>query len=173
MEHNLTEVTRFHGYLRNGLKRLYRDAENDPGVIADLENYDDYLSSNTFLMAYSYLEEYLYLIWKHRARGQERKRGFSIDRYEEILKGLGVSPHHQAWQFLLKATDIRHCLLHANGRLSFMKKPSSERMRDLIREFAGEMTIKTGDRLAVNVHFLSRFVDNVRELQGAIDAARR
>jgi hypothetical protein len=116
MQQNLEEIRRFHCLFRDTLKKLYQTATNDAGAISNLTNYDDYLSANTFLMAYSYLEEYLYLIWKFRAKKEDRDNGFSITRYKPILEKLGVEPTHTSWQNLLKAKRIRDCLLHANKR---------------------------------------------------------
>lgn len=168
MQYNLNEIVRFHREMRNNLKSRYQELEEDSFATSVLANYDDYLSANTFLMAYSYFEEYLYLIWKQKARTVKRGNGHSITRYETILPELGIEINHPSWQFLIKATHIRHCLLHANGRLSFMVKSSEEKIRDIVKEFPYELSVKTSDRLVVNVSFLSRFVDEVREFQNSI-----
>lgn len=168
MQHNLGEIVNFHGLLRGSLKELYQASLNDNPTTSRLENYDEYLSASTFLIAYSYLEEYLYLIWKFKAKEEDRGKGYSIRRYKPILKALGVKPTNSSWQNLLKATRIRDCLLHANGRLSFMKDNDEQTIRQLVREFQPALQIQQGDRLKLEVQFLSRFISWVCEFQDEI-----
>ena len=168
MQHNLNEIVNFHGLLRGSLKELYQASLNDNPTTSKLENYDEYLSASTFLIAYSYLEEYLYLIWRHQAKEEERGKGYSIRRYKPILKILGVNSSGTPWQNLLKATRIRDCLLHANGRLSFMKDNDEQTIRQLVHEFRPALQIKQSDRLKLDVEFLGKFISWVCEFQDEI-----
>jgi hypothetical protein len=146
---------------------MFRKNEDDAFVKSVLSNYDKYLSTNTFLMAYSHFEEYLYLLWKDKAGAIDRGRGFSIDRYETILIKIGVRSDNPSWVYIKKATMIRHCLLHANGRLSFMVKPSPDDITRIVQEFPDELFIRH-DRLYIDVGFVGRFVDEVRKFRSAI-----
>jgi hypothetical protein len=59
--------------VRGGLHRIHREHEGDHDVKITVHEYDEYLSNATFLMAYAFLEEYLYLVWKRHAK--DKKRG--------------------------------------------------------------------------------------------------
>jgi hypothetical protein len=168
MEYNLNEIVRFYREMRNNLMSRRRKMAEDKFAVSVLENYDDYLSANTFLMAYSYFEEYLYLVWKHKARHAKRARGSSITRYETIFPEIGIQRNHPSWEFLIKATQIRHCLLHANGRLSFMLKPTEQEIRTIVKDFPNELSVRTSDRLVVSISFLKRFIGEVRKFQDSI-----
>jgi hypothetical protein len=168
MAHNLSEIVRFNNFVRSNLAEHFRTKQGRAFEQSVLENYDNHLACNTFLMAYSYFEEYLFLVWKQRAKRTERARGFSIDRYEPVLKQLGVDRKHPSWAFFEKATAVRHCLLHANGRLSFMKKPSKDQIRAIVRKYPDDLSVKGGDRLVVKVPFTRRVVDEIRAFQGLL-----
>lgn len=169
MNHNLNEIVRFHREVRNDLKLRYQEQPEDAYAVSVLKNYDDYLSANAFLMSYSHFEEYLYLIWKKFAPEHERKRNPSITRYEPVLEEIGIEKTSEIWQFMVKATYVRHCMLHANGRLSFMVKPPEQEMRNIIAQFPEELSVNHGDRLVVGVEFLNRFVDAVRNFQSSAE----
>src|SRR5881392_3340451 len=94
MEHNLNEIVRFHRVVRRSLSEHLREHRDDTHASSVLTNYDNYLSANTFFMAYSHFEEYLYLLWRKKAKAVERDRGFSIARYEPVLVEIGIRPDH-------------------------------------------------------------------------------
>lgn len=72
--------------------------------------------------------------------------------------------------YMLKATLVRHCLLHANGRLSFMISPPEHEIRAIVQEYPGELFIRHKDRLVVDAGFVRRFVDEVRNFRDAVSA---
>jgi len=169
MAQNLSGIVRFHNFVRGNLAEFFRANEGRAFEQSVIKNYDSWLAANAFLMAYSYFEEYLFLLWKFRAKKALRGRSFSIDRYKPVLTHLGIDLQHPSWTFLEeKATNIRHCLLHANGRVSFMKEPFKTLIRKIVREYPGELSVKTGDRLIVNVRFTRRMVVEIQRFQELI-----
>lgn len=134
-----------------------------------MSNYNDQLTINCFLMAYSYLEEYLYLLWKHTHPDVPRGRGSSIKRYQPVLEKLNFDIQSETWSLLLEATDVRHCLLHANGRISMMTNPPSSAFRKLVAKRCGELEIKV-DRLRLRVDYLQRTVETIRNLQDSVNS---
>ena len=77
---------------------------------------------NTFLMMYSFLEEFLYLLLKGMDEQQRLGRG-SLQRFKRVFKtSLGMHLKTDAdWQFLITCAKLRNCLLHTNGRIDLSK----------------------------------------------------
>jgi hypothetical protein len=71
---------------------------------------------NSFLMMYSFLEEFLYLLSKRMDEEQIFGRG-SLQRFKHIFKNsLGINLEKDAdWQFLIKCEKLRNCLVHPMG----------------------------------------------------------
>jgi hypothetical protein len=166
MEHNLSEIVRFRNFVAADLERHTEECADDPIAKSSVDNYKEYLATNTFLIVYSYFEEYLYLISKWKARNVRRGRSNSIERYEPVLNYMGIATDHPNWRFMKQATYIRHCLLHANGRLAFMtvKKPMRGDIEAIVAQYPGELEVKH-ERLRVNDQFARRFVDEVRDFR--------
>ena len=83
----------------------------------------DTLQSNTFLMMYSYLEEFLYCLRGIYSSETELEDKGSIKRFKPIFVNclemdLEKDPD---WQFICDCEKIRDCLLHANGRVDLSK----------------------------------------------------
>ena len=72
MSHNLDEIINFHNITQLGLKQILSENTDKKGIDSQIKNYDTYLSTNTFLMAYSHFEEYIYHLWKRYAKDIER-----------------------------------------------------------------------------------------------------
>jgi hypothetical protein len=170
MEHNLNEIVRFRNFLVANLDKHAVDLADDVFAHSTLESYREYLAANTFLMAYSFLEEYLWLLWKSKAKGISRASGFSIDRYEPILRGVGFDTGLASWCFMKQARDIRHCMLHANGRLAFMEKPPRHAIELIVAEYPEGLAV-THDRLRVSDEFTRRFVDEIRTFRAGVKEA--
>jgi hypothetical protein len=87
--------------------------------------YLNYTRSNVFLMLYSHLEE-----WLENLRGsftpeilKDQNGVSSIGRFRPVVKAAGIDLGKSAeWSFLANCAYVRDCLLHANGRLSMVKK---------------------------------------------------
>jgi hypothetical protein len=114
MEHNLSEIVRFHKVVRADLSEQAKTHAGDAVLRLSLENYKLYIAANTLLMTHSYLEEYLCLLWRPLSKTVRRGSNKSIDRYEPVLEHLAVDTAGTAWRFIVETAEIRHCLLHAN-----------------------------------------------------------
>lgn len=88
-------------------------------------------------MVYSYFEEYLYLVRQPGAKSVDRDKCSSIEWYAPVLRKIGVDLNTPAWRFMVKATRIRHCLLHANGWLVFMANPPRSTFEAIVAEYPG------------------------------------
>jgi hypothetical protein len=169
MEHNLNEIVRFHRFVREELHSRFKESDGDKHAEATLHNHDDRLTINCFLMAYAYLEEYLYLLWRTKRPSFVRERASSIKRYAPVLEDLGYDTRSSTWKFLLEATDIRHCLLHANGRVSMMTKPPQSRFEALVSKYSNEIEIHL-DRLRLGVGYLARTVETIHRFRDEVNA---
>ena len=169
MEHNLNEIVRFHRFVHGELRARFAEIDDDKHDDSILHNYDDRLTINCFLMVYAYLEEYLYLLWKTKRPRLKRGGGFSIMRYDSVLKALGYDTRSSTWKFLLEATAIRHCLLHANGRVSMMTNPTQPTFEALASKYSNEIEIHR-DRLRLGVDYLARVVETIHSFQDEINA---
>jgi len=166
-EHNLDEIIRFHDAVRACLAEKRDELDDDKIMKSNLENYALYLSTDGFLMVYSYLEEWLCVMWKRIAPGCDRPRGSSIRKYREGLRSCGVDLQCAPWTFILKASQIRHCLLHANGRLDYMVNPSRATIEAVVQQYPGELDVQH-DRLRAHADFTGRFVSEVRVFRTAV-----
>jgi hypothetical protein len=169
MEHNLSEIVRFHNVVRADLSEQAKTQADDAVASLSLENYRLYIAANTLLMAHSYLEEYLYLLWRPLSKTVMRGSRKSIDRYEPVLEHLGVDTTGTAWKFIIETVEIRNCLLHANGRVSHMSNPA--RLKAIVSEHLGALEVEH-DRLKVNADFVSQYVGAVRAFHVRVQEAR-
>jgi len=100
-------------------------------LIRDKENFDktflDTLQSNTFLMMYSYLEEFLYSVRGIYSCETELGDRGSIKRFKRVFVDcLGIDLEKDLeWKFICDCEKIRDCLLHANGRVDLSKDKKS------------------------------------------------
>lgn len=127
-EINLSHLVGFYKAVRALLKEKLQspDIAKDPALKSTLGLYDVMNAGNTLLVALAWFEEMLYHVWKDRHPGKRPpKKGSMTERYKPLLKDLGVDlAGGTSWSVLKDAEKIRHCLLHANGRISLMRNPS-------------------------------------------------
>jgi len=159
--HNLDWLIGFHNYVRRLFKEQLKELGNRENK--DLEDklkkkalydYDRILHINTFLMMYSYLEEWLYHFRKTSTPTipqASEKRG--IDRFKDVVKQLAGDVSLKPWQEIKDAEVIRNCLLHANGRISLFKKP--EKVRAIIEKKNSNLTIDN-DRVVISGDYLQQ-----------------
>ncbi len=168
MEHNLDEIVRFHNTLRNSLEQLYADNSESSSAKYQLENYDNYLSANIFLMAYSHFDEHLYHLWKSYAKGSLalKNAGYSFKRLESILPSLGITSNNSSWIYLNESTVIRNCLLHMSGRISLSRNP--DRTREIINKYPEELFIKNHDRLNIDIKYVNSFITQIKKFNQEI-----
>jgi len=171
--HNLGEIVRFHNAVRACLAEkaaeFNGDEVDDRVVRTTLENYKGELAKATFLMVYAYLEEDLYLLWQRHKKQVDRGKPKSIRRYEPVLEWLGFDLRHGSWQFMLEAMDVRHSLIHANGRLDHAR--ARQRLDDILAKYPGELSA-VHSRLQMNAEYVSRFLGQVRALQDEVKRVR-
>jgi len=165
LNHNLNHIVLFH----NGLQALLREKLNAPESLDEpiarntIELYDKMNSANSLLIALGFLEEMLVLFWRRQLPGDVIPAGSSIDRYKPLLHKLGVELGVLAcWAVLQDAVKIRHCLLHTNGRVSYMR--DADEIRACIRRHHGGLEEHL-DRVTVTSVFLQRCVVAIRELR--------
>jgi len=167
--HNLNYLIDFHNYVRGTFKEHFQNL--DKLEIKDREKslkkslikeYDRNLHINTFLMMYSYLEEWLYISWKSYAPNVDlvNKKG-SIGRFRNIVHQLGVDLSSNYWQVLMDAEELRNCLLHANGRISLLYDP--KKIRNIIDKKVLKLTI-VKDRVVISGEYLQIFNQNIANI---------
>ena len=174
---NLDYLIGFHNHVRDLFKGQFHDIEKSDIKEKEknfnqsmLQNYDRNLHINTFLMMYSYLEEWLYVYWKAYAPNidLENKKG-SIGRFRNILKQFGVDLSSNYWQVLMDAEEVRNCLLHANGRISLLK--DSKKAKDIIAKKDSRLTI-VKDRVVISGEYLQKFNENIANLMDIINKSQ-
>lgn len=165
-KHNLNYLIKFHNNVRGLLKDKFKELkENDlngkeKNFSAEvLRDYDRILHINTFLMLYSFLEEWLYLLWQVFVPAAELcgKHG-SIGRFKNIVTQLGVNVSQHDWQILMDAEELRNCLLHSNGRVSLAKNQKK------IKIVIGKKDLKleiVNDRILITGEYLEIFCENI------------
>jgi len=173
--HNLALIINFHNEFRAGL--VARVAEIDASLNATeapqermslqhqrvtyTEVFDEMLRWTTFFLMYAHAEEWFFHVWKTYARSCQLESGEgSIQRFKPILKtGLGIDLSKDSnWQLLCDAEKIRECLLHANGRVSLMKKP--QKIKRIVHRRKNMLEI-VNDRLRIAGEFLNKFQDAI------------
>ena len=172
--HNLNYLIGFHNYVRDLFKGQFQDLEKSDIKGKEknlnkniLQDYDRNLHTNTFLMMFSFLEEWLYVDWKAYAPNVEleNKKG-SIGRFRNIVKQLGVDLSSNYWQVLIEAEKIRNCLLHANGRISLLK--DSKEVKNIIGKKDSKLTIVM-DRVIISGEYLQKLNENISNLMDIIN----
>jgi hypothetical protein len=166
-EHNMGEIVRFHNVVRACLAEKADEFSDDKIVKSSLENYMQHLATNGFLMVYAYVEEWLCIMWKRIAPGEDRPRGSGIQKYAKGLKACGLDLGSKPWRFIGEASHVRHCLLHANGRLDYMVKSSRHTLEAIVARYPGELDVQH-QRLRVQAEFTGRFVEEVRAFRDAV-----
>lgn len=172
--HNLNYLIGFHNYVRGIFKDQFQTLvklgikDRDKSLNKNLlQDYDRNLHINTFLMMYSYLEEWLYVSWKSYAPNIDlNNKNGSISRFKNIVHQLGVDLSSNYWQVLMDAEEVRNCLLHANGRISLLK--DSNKIRNIINKKGLKLTIDK-DRVIISSEYLQIFNNNIANLMDIIN----
>jgi len=133
------------------------------------ETYKNHLTANTFLMLYSHLEEWLYLIWRKFGKDIELKdkRG-SISKYKPFFKAVYKMDlsNDRDWRLLKDAEKIRNCLLHANGRIDFVKNKAE--MNSILKKYKNQLHIKT-KRICVSQELVEIFFSSIQSVIYKVD----
>ena len=125
--------------------------------------YKYHLMNNTFLVLYSHLEEWLYLIWKSYGKNvalNSKARG-SISRFKPVLQDivkLDLS-RDTKWRFISDAEKVRNCLLHANGRTDLSK--DAKELETLVAKSKGQLR-HANSRVSVDQQYIERFFECIQ-----------
>ena len=168
LTHNLNYLVEFH----NDAQALLREKRRT-GVVAKspparhaIDQYRLITSGNSLLLVLAYVEEMLLLFWRKTFIGQNLPNGTGVDRYKPLFAKLEIDLGGLShWRILKDATSIRHCVLHANGRVSLMRRP--EAIRACVARHGSELSIKQ-DRVVITPEFLRLAVNATWELQEAL-----
>jgi hypothetical protein len=165
LNYNLNYLTSFHNTMRSLLrdKQDTKEAKDNPLVKTRIELFDKMNSANVMLLALSFLEEMLVLLWKKQLLDTPIPYEGSISRYKPLMKNLGLDLENMppCWAVLLDAYKVRNCILHANGRIDLMKNPME--MRSCI-ERHGDVLDKRLEIVVITPLFLERCIKAIREL---------
>lgn len=175
---NLGYIVSFHEYIRDKLEdkesELSGQIKNFSGVRDEkvellvehetfLKTFPKQLSSNTFLLLYSHLEEFIHHIWKSYCPDIDvsNKNG-SISRFKPIFLRLFNDDlsNSRLWEFITDCEKLRDCILHANGRIDlFNKRPKIE----LIIKKYPKFIIVENKRVVIEYEFVSLFYNKIQE----------
>jgi len=181
---NIRYIVGFHEYVLEHLKikedefaKKIEDHTKRDKKLVDLkiernlysETYKNYLMVNTFLMLYSHLEEWLYLIW--RKFGKDIKlvgKGGSISKYGPFFQAvfkMDLSKDRD-WMLLNDAEKIRNCLLHTNGRIDLVKNKNE--IDSALRRYKNQLHIKT-KRLYISQELVEKFFSSIQSVIYKVD----
>jgi hypothetical protein len=176
--HNLSLILSFYEEFRSHLARRIEAIDEELGNVEGAEQgaelareraivagvFDEQLCQTTFLLMYAHAEEWLYLIRKTYAPNCELdvQKG-SIQRFKPVLVGrMGPGlTRGSDWHFLCDAEKIRDCLLHANGRVTLLKKPRA--VLSFVKRHNGMLEL-ANDRLRIATPFLLRLKEAIEAL---------
>lgn len=166
--HNLNWLIGFHNYVRSLFKAKLHNVKNNEEDkieltlhVSALYDYDRMLHLNTFLMMYSYLEEWLYHCWKIYLPDENIDGKGSLGRFKNVVKKMGVDLSSKTWQNLKNAEEVRNCLLHANGRINLFKDP--EKINTIIKKSKSRLSVKR-DSVQISGAYLQWFNENISDI---------
>jgi hypothetical protein len=170
MTHNLQLIIEFHNEQRKLMYNQVSLIEKRISVCNDryerkvllqekyvFENtFVSFLNTNTFLMMYSQLEEFLYHVWKTFGREQNVGNSGSLERFKPIISevlGIDLSKDCE-WGSLCDYEKVRNCLLHANGRIKILKNEKAKKEIDRIINVSSYYLSIKKDQIELSVKFL-------------------
>lgn len=186
MTHNFQLIIKFHNEQRRLMKNQVvainekLNSCNDQHERKDLlyakkvyiNTFDNLLSINTFLMMYSYLEEFLYHVWKSFGKEQAVSGSGSLKRFEEIIRnvlGLDLNQDRE-WELLCDYAKVRNCILHANRRVSILKEKDKNDLERIIKKSGGHMS-KKKDRIELSGKYLESVSSTIDSLIKRVEKA--
>jgi len=184
MTHNLQIIINFHNEQRRLMKNQVSEINeklkscNDRHERTELLNkkeiyintFDSLLRTNTFLMMYSHLEEFLYHVWKSFDKNQAVRKSGSLKRFEGVVSNiLNVDlGHDREWNLLMDYEKVRDCLLHANGRVSISR--DKKYLEELIKNPRVHLSMKI-DRIIISGYFLDSVSKTIERLIKRVEKA--
>lgn len=162
---NISWVTKWHNMTNSAYAVFWEKIKDDPNVGETdkvwfknvLENTMDRKVKNyCLIMHLSNFEEISRLVCDELKVNIQNSS--SLARFKEgwerrIGQNIGNIVH---WQVLTDAEKIRHCILHASERISFMRKP--EEIKRIIKI---EQLKTDGDRVIVTGEFLNKVINAI------------
>lgn len=177
---NLSYIVSFHEYVRDKLEdkesELSEQLKNFSGSRSErvdllvehetfLKMYPKQLSTNTFLLLYSHLEEYIHHIWSMYCPEIDitGKNKGSISRYKPVFKNLYKNDlsNSNAWEFITECEKLRNCILHANGRIDLFNKP--DEIDCIIKKYPNLLFVES-KRIFIDYDFVSKFFEIIQEI---------
>ena len=158
---NLNFVVRFHNVMRGMIRRALSELELENGTKtkqvgqSQYHRFDEAIQINAFLMLYSHVEEWLYLISK---KTPTKPKGLSLGRFKPPLKALGVDLSCKAWELMMDSEKLRNCILHANGRVDLSR--DKDVLEKIIAKYSDELKI-VNQRLRIGPQYLERFATHI------------
>lgn len=182
MQNNLQLIVKFHNEQRRLMKKQVSTINKKLETCNDkderkallyaktvyTDTFDKMLCTNTFLMMYSHLEEFLYHVWKSFDRKQVVSISGSLKRFKEIIEnviGLDLSKDRE-WEFICDCEKVRDCLLHANGRVSISKDKND--LERIINKSCNQLNIKL-DRIELSGKYLNKISNTIENLIECIE----
>ncbi|HAU1016415.1 TPA: hypothetical protein F8V18_15035 [Legionella pneumophila] len=168
-------ITNYHNELYRLLQNEYvylkkknkieneEDALKNPDIIM-LYLYADWLANNTFLMFYSYAEEWIFLKIKGTQYHSLIEDRGSITRFKKPLKQLGLDVSRQDWCILTEAEHIRNCLSHADGRIDLISIRDKDLNKIISKPKNKQFFKQKNQRLNVTREYLNYFKNAVRNI---------
>ncbi len=176
LSHNLDRLTGYHNEIKRLLsnelistKKEQSKSKKKEEKLADIKEYytkelHPKLINNTFLMMFAYLEEMFCIILKGYAKIDEASSKTGLEKYKESFKRhYDIKlPSFLGWNFLVDASDIRNALLHANGNISYLRKP--EKTKNIIKKYKKDIKLKR-NVIFVNETYLNSFLIKIDEVK--------
>ena len=147
------------------------DKSQETDLIVDKNLYSKTFStmqrSNTFLMMYSYFEEYLYHFSSRCNIDLKSTKNGVLERFKPVFEsvfGLDLSKDKD-WNFICDCKKVRDCLLHANGRIDLSK--NKDHLENFIQQNNTMITVETYTIVLSNEFLqkmnktLCRFIDKI------------
>lgn len=163
---NINNIVNFHNEVQFLLKKKQdqisqvHTAKDDTQLINEkllksaINHHHNYLTTNTFLMLYSLTEEWLFIF-----AGKPLNNGGGINRFNFSLINKGLKEDSPEWQALLQFEKVRNCILHANGRVSFVKKSDQKSIQNIINN-KKYFSVKH-DKLVLKKNYLQYVKNNI------------
>ncbi len=158
------------------MEQLIQDSGDERGQREDFrrESARRINAKTALLLTCANVEEVLYTTWTRELPDEEMPSRGGIAGFKRMLgkKGFGIALDTASWwEDLVDAFELRNCLLHGNGRVSYQKERRQRRIRTLIARHPDRYGMHR-DRLEVLPVGVIRAIGAAAELLDEIYAAR-
>lgn len=151
-------------------KKIDKDiSEKDRRILSITK--DEYLNwfremliNNCFLMIHSHMEETLSITLRAFGAGKTLCQGSNIHRFVkpfQKIHGLRINDFPE-WSFLLKCSEIRHVILHANSNISLTKKP--DKAKETCRQLGHDNIQIRNSQIVLQEKILQKFASTIADL---------